>query len=299
MGQCCSGIEEGENQYVNVSTNEHRQINGRTEETPQRIQHVRPIVIRPACEATRPTASSTLANRQVARDKLYPRQQVAIVLPKEIIENERRKRISYRCKVNQNIGMLRNILRSLNINNLEVPTKLAYTAEILDTNSKHYQFALSKLRNKKFNNEYRIKGIVHVWNPFLFAQYKLRKLMTQEPIQQRLLFHGTQAENLKSILTHNFDWRKVENAQCGWGVSFANNPWYASHYSIKSRNGMYDYVMILAKVLVGQTSFGDSTTRVPSFGDTTTRRQDEQVFVKYDDCSFYPEFVIYFEKRGF
>ncbi|XP_066255464.1 probable poly [ADP-ribose] polymerase DDB_G0278045 [Euwallacea similis] len=162
-----------------------------------------------------------------------------------------------------------------------------------------YDFVMAKFWNKKFNCNYTIVSIHRVWNPYLMAQYMLTKKKGENNLVEKYLFHGTSQEALSGVLKDNFNWRKVVLGKWGWGVSFANNPWYSSHYSKrKQQHENWPCVMVLVKVLVedGAICQGNSLTMVPTTGYTTTNPTKE-VIVKYDDASFYPEFIVHFKEK--
>lgn len=78
----------------------------------------------------------------------------------------------------------------------------------------------------------------------------------------------------------------------GQGVNFTSVAYFATHYSDTG----FDKVMIIANVLVGKSCQGSAGVSVPP-GDcdtTTDHRQPPQVFVKYDDNTFYPAFIVYY-----
>lgn len=213
-----------------------------------------------------------------------------------LIENQEKKHITEPKQIHRNDEILGELMRIISDKPKPVPPeKRAYSLEVLDTDSTRYQLVISLFQNEKFNHCYKITSIAHVWNPYTYTQYKLNKLKNEQA-DEKLLFHGTSYENLNSILKTNFDWRKCKNGICGWGISFSNNPWYASQYSTNRSIDGKNYVMILANVLVGRISYGNGTTRVPMRTCDTTMNIDGQVFAKYDDGCFYPRCLIYFEK---
>lgn len=72
----------------------------------------------------------------------------------------------------------------------------------------------------------------------------------------------------------------------GQGVSFFPDYFYASHYRDKS--------VISSEVLVAKTCVGGSMTVLPQAGYDTTINSKSSVYVKYDDNSFYPNYIIHY-----
>ncbi|XP_066143575.1 probable poly [ADP-ribose] polymerase DDB_G0278045 [Euwallacea fornicatus] len=191
------------------------------------------------------------------------------------------------------------LLYYLKVPHLECfPYNQAWSLEQILQDSTCFDFVMEKFLNNKFNSNYSILYIQRVWNPYLMAQYMLTKKSGENNLVEKYLFHGTSYQALSGVLKENFDWRKVVTGKWGWGVSFANNPWYSSHYSKKKQYQNWPYVMVLAKVLVedGEICEGNDLTIVPTTGYTTANPTKE-VIVKYDDASFYPEFIVYFEEK--
>ncbi|CAH0554026.1 unnamed protein product [Brassicogethes aeneus] len=163
---------------------------------------------------------------------------------------------------------------------------------------------------------YASKYVIRVENPFLLAQYYLKKIQVQERngmVEEKEYFHGTPGYNLVPICTNNFNWRKVTHGKFGKGVSFSPRSDYAKHstqetlledmpvlqdffeeYSIDC--SMYLNSMFYAKVLQGKCQTADKYTINPvkSF-DTTTNGKDT-VFVKYEDFEFFPEYIVLMEE---
>lgn len=74
----------------------------------------------------------------------------------------------------------------------------------------------------------------------------------------------------------------------GQGVSFSPDAFYSSHYGDKT-------VMFLSKVLANSKCLGDYSTVVPPAHIDTTTNDNLTVYVKYDDDTFYPEYILYFK----
>jgi hypothetical protein len=154
----------------------------------------------------------------------------------------------------------------------------------------------------KFNEYYtkhsiRIYRIQLIENKYLWLMFQLKK----EEIKSLYgfcneihLFHGTKASNVDSICTKNFDWRLFgtnKGFKFGKGVSFSPRSSYASHFSDQNNNG--NNKMFLVRVLQSKISYvGVKPPDLPPYGFDTTRNDKGTVIVKYDDHTFYPEYLI-------
>lgn len=67
-------------------------------------------------------------------------------------------------------------------------------------------------------------------NKHLYAAFMLKKC--EKPNYSVIeLIHSTAAENVKSIEKDNLDWRRVQRAKYGYGVSFTKDADYANYHS--------------------------------------------------------------------
>ncbi|CAG9764420.1 unnamed protein product [Ceutorhynchus assimilis] len=170
-------------------------------------------------------------------------------------------------------------------------TKDLYILEDINSRSSSYETISNSF--KKSMTSYKIASIKKVINPYLLLHYKLRK-QAMGICKELLLYHGTKIENIDSICADNFDWRLVSRHKYGWGVSFSSSPYYASHYSDETGTMK---AMFVVQVLVGQEWRGNCETEVPKSPFDTTTDPNEKVYVKYDDCCFYPAYVIYYTSK--
>ncbi|CAH0547866.1 unnamed protein product [Brassicogethes aeneus] len=162
----------------------------------------------------------------------------------------------------------------------------------LEESSKEFE-RIEELLNKSNRNCFEVTRIRRVLNKYLLLQYELKKRSLTNPME-KLLFHGTKQENIDVICANNFNWRLCGTSRghiFGQGVSFAKHCTYASHYSDKT----YSKVVILSKVLVSKSCVGEKNTVVPKEPCDTTTKSNGDVFVKYDDFTFYPKYVVYYE----
>ncbi|KAB0796351.1 hypothetical protein PPYR_10412 [Photinus pyralis] len=142
-----------------------------------------------------------------------------------------------------------------------------------------------------------VRKIARVENPYLWAQYLLRKeeYQTNGVVRELELFHDTSSHNVQSIVETNLDWRRAHRVKYGRGVSFSPSPAYANSESCRS-NGT-DRALIVAKVLVQNSETVATSVKLPSKGYDTTVGNCGNVYVKFYDDEFYPNYIIYYTSR--
>lgn len=223
---------------------------------------------------------------------------------KTIIATEKKKRT----KPQSSVVTLEPIQRDHKL--LNFMNDIFNPAELLDFNNSgyktkaanRYHFDVIKIKNlfERTMLHYEMTSIEQVVNPFQLLHYQTRKLLNP-CYQEKLLFHGTMLQNVNSISIDNFNWRMVVKDKYGRGVSFSTTPYYASYYGKEIDHYEQSRVMFAVKVLVGyeyvlkENELHSIHIPKPPF-DTTTDPQS-QVYVKYDDSSFYPAYVIYYRKK--
>jgi len=138
--------------------------------------------------------------------------------------------------------------------------------------------------------------IVRVQNPYLWGCYLLKKdeciKRSGYSVTERELFHVTSQSNIDSITKNNLDWRRSVRTKYGCGVSFSPSATYAHIWC--NRNVGYNRALIVARLLVGSSHDGEYSTQLPRGSCDTTVGNSDQVYVKYYDHEFYPEYVIYY-----
>lgn len=147
------------------------------------------------------------------------------------------------------------------------------------------------------NRLLKIMKIEKVVNTFLLIQYELKKHEYKKKygtVIEKLLFHGTKKCNVPLICENNFDWRlngKARGHKFGQGVCFTPYVLYANCFG----NRGLVRVMILTKVLVSSHCVGDKNMVIPPGTFDTTTRSKLQVYVKYEDNTFYPMYIIHYK----
>lgn len=123
-------------------------------------------------------------------------------------------------------------------------------------------------------------------------------------VDERQLFHGTRPDYVDTICMQNFDFRLSENrygTKYGRGSYFAVEAKYSVCYTDKSNRAMF-----LVKVLVGEYKEGQSAFLRPPSKDESNEASDlydpcvdnertPKIFVIFDLCQMYPEFLIKYE----
>ncbi|XP_036374320.1 protein mono-ADP-ribosyltransferase PARP11-like [Megalops cyprinoides] len=143
---------------------------------------------------------------------------------------------------------------------------------------------------------------------YVFKRKRAHLSVTKKKIlDERMLFHGTDRRNIKSICSYNFDLRLAgrNGGSYGKGIYFAKHASFANLYCpVEIHNGTITLkTMILARVLVAEFTQGDPWMyRVPSKEQTTTEFYDScvnmvtypNIFVVFDSSQIYPEYLIEF-----
>ncbi|CAH1126482.1 unnamed protein product [Ceutorhynchus assimilis] len=162
-----------------------------------------------------------------------------------------------------------------------------------------------KMIHKKFlpaEKKYKISQVRKIENTFILLHYHIAKskFLSQNGalgFKEEFYFHGTAEENLTSICEFNFDRSKIITHKFGKGISFAKNSTFATHYPKNCKK--INKVMVLAKMFYGNPlETGSKDTIVPKApASYTSKNKTGTVLVKYDDASYYPAYVIYYQKK--
>ncbi|CAM9939054.1 unnamed protein product [Pylaiella littoralis] len=150
--------------------------------------------------------------------------------------------------------------------------------------------------------ESAVMKVQHIWNSFLWEHYAQNaKTIGNEC----MLFHGARDEAINTIMREGFEKRlagSTNGATYGQGCYFARDASLAARY-------MASYPsfgqMIMAKVLVGEHTKGNSSMLVPPKIASTERHYDTtsnhdlspSLIVTYKDWQAYPMYLITFEPR--
>ena len=165
-------------------------------------------------------------------------------------------------------------------------------------------FHKTMVKGSNYNCIVKIQRIQH---PVLYYQYMARKEDMETPTlgqpKERQLFHGTSANVVKSISLQSFNRSyagKAVGTMHGNGCYFARDASYSIGYSLPDSQG--NCYMYLARVLT-QGAHGmlapppkdpqNSHILYDSVVDDTT---NPSIFVTFQDCQAYPEYLIIFKK---
>ncbi|CAM9283426.1 unnamed protein product [Scytosiphon promiscuus] len=145
--------------------------------------------------------------------------------------------------------------------------------------------------------------VQHIWNSFLWGHYAQN---AKSIGNENLLFHGAPSVVLNTIMRTGFEKRlagSANGAKFGQGCYFARDAGLASRYMAPPPCGGQ---MIMAKVLVGESTYGTSDMVVPPkigkserhYDSTTNDPRNPSLIVTYKDWQAYPMYLITFEPRG-
>ncbi|XP_050515962.1 mucin-21-like [Diabrotica virgifera virgifera] len=189
------------------------------------------------------------------------------------------------------LTQLLSILYNFNIN----LTDYVFQLESLREESWEYQRIKSIFfqSNRAF---FKLHSIDKVHNPYLLVQYGLKKyeyIRKGIGYRETLLFHGTKREHIGDICRNNFNWRLQgtnSGSRYGQGVNFASVAYFAALFCDEG----YNKVMIIANVLIRNSCRGNSDMAIPPCNFDSSTNDQHNIYVKYDDNTFYPAYIIHF-----
>ncbi|XP_065213371.1 uncharacterized protein LOC135840673 [Planococcus citri] len=168
-----------------------------------------------------------------------------------------------------------------------------YEFDETDTTVPYHEEIRLKLMIKLYFPWVTINRIEKLNNKFLYASFMLKK-NEKRNYNVTELIHATAASNVHSIERDNLDWRRVQRAKYGYGVSFSRNADYANYHS--SWTGGSQKAFIICDVLVGDLALTNSCATIPAGKCDTHRSTNGHVYVKYEDFTFYPKYALYYDK---
>ncbi|CAF0739027.1 unnamed protein product [Adineta steineri] len=136
--------------------------------------------------------------------------------------------------------------------------------------------------------------IERIQNQRWFKQYSAHDCEFRQKLgkqTEQWLFHGCDERSSKNIELECFNrsYAGQHAVAFGQGCYFARDSVYSHSYSLPDRNGIRR--MFLARVLVGNTTQGNSSMRVAPPGFDTTG-DGQSIFVTYHDSQAYAEYLI-------
>ncbi|NXO76502.1 PAR12 polymerase, partial [Sitta europaea] len=185
--------------------------------------------------------------------------------------------------------------------------ELGYKAVVISSATPEYN-EIKQLFNQTMKN-YSILKIQRIQNPSLWKVFqwqkeKMKRENGGKEVQEKLLFHGTDFTSMKTICTHNFDWRiwGCNGSSYGKGSYFARDACYSHTYCQAAPQGRS---MFVARVLVGDYVKGSATyVRPPEKGANKLWLYDScvddelnpSVFVVFEKHQVYPEYIIEYKE---
>ncbi|XP_003241017.1 protein mono-ADP-ribosyltransferase PARP12-like [Acyrthosiphon pisum] len=147
----------------------------------------------------------------------------------------------------------------------------------------------------KIDSNFNILKVQKINNPQLYGLYLLHKEEMKldnsiGDVREETLFHATSVKNAKSIARNNIDWRLTGRTRFGKGACFSPNAPYAHQYA--GRKGAFVVVKVLVKKF--ETTGINYDLEIPSTNCDTTLGNEGNVYVKYDDHTFIPKYIVHY-----
>ncbi|XP_068723507.1 uncharacterized protein [Montipora capricornis] len=197
-----------------------------------------------------------------------------------------------------------------------VPENVEYIRVPLSTGSDEFKLAESYFR-RSMSNKATILGIERVQNPFMWEKYARKKEQLEKrssrlensPLNEKLLFHGTDWQNVPSVCEENIDWRAQDEdrvAAFGQGAYFTTEAILGNTYCKQNPEGVR--YMFLAEVLVGSSAKGEpSMKRPPQKSDAASNERNDScvdnmdlpsLYVLFDSDQYYPTYMIQYKMKS-
>lgn len=141
-------------------------------------------------------------------------------------------------------------------------------------------------------------------------QMEKRARIKDSPVNEKLLFHGTDPRDIDGICAENIDWRALDEnraAQFGQGAYFTEEAALSKLYCKQDSESLQ--YMILAEVLVGSFAKGEPSMKRPPVKDESASKKElydscvdnvekPSIFVLFDADQYYPTFLIKFKTKS-
>ncbi|CAJ1054829.1 protein mono-ADP-ribosyltransferase PARP11 [Xyrichtys novacula] len=156
-----------------------------------------------------------------------------------------------------------------------------------------------------------------LWELYCRKKQQLMRIHGVTEIQERRLFHGTDAKNVETICKYNFDVRLAgqHGHSYGKGIYFAKHATFADKYSSKSKNPLPQHggglqnvcteatkIIFLARVMIGTPKAGASHFLKPDHDRLENLHNScvddikhPNIFVIFDPNQIFPEYVIQYK----
>ncbi|CAF0778753.1 unnamed protein product [Rotaria sordida] len=167
------------------------------------------------------------------------------------------------------------------------------TRYILDPETEEYKFVANNFHQTLPLNQ--IVQIERIQNRRWYRQYDAHKedfIERYGKSTERWLFHGCrESRSAEAIIRDCFNRSHAVNCAVGQGIYFATQAMISHGYTQPDANRLRH--MFMARVLVGRTTVGSSSTRICPPGFDTTGGGN--VFVTYHDAQAYGEYLIVYK----
>ncbi|CAF0939565.1 unnamed protein product [Rotaria sordida] len=167
------------------------------------------------------------------------------------------------------------------------------TRYILDPETEEYKFVANNFHQTLPLNQ--IVQIERIQNRRWYRQYDAHKedfIERYGKSTERWLFHGCRESRSAEAIIHDcFNRSHAVNCAVGQGIYFATQAMISHGYTQPDANRLRH--MFMARVLVGRTTVGSSSTRICPPGFDTTGGGN--VFVTYHDAQAYGEYLIVYK----
>ena len=104
------------------------------------------------------------------------------------------------------------------------------------------------------------------WDAFLLKKKHMSLQLGKDNVNEMWLWHGTRPSRVNSLLLNGFDRNFGDRMEYGDGVYFAVNSSYSFYdgfAAVEKNNGQQEKVLLLSRVLIGETCQGFRGKKVP------------------------------------
>lgn len=142
-------------------------------------------------------------------------------------------------------------------------------------------------------------------------QFEKRFRTKNNPVNENLLFHGTDYQNVDTICEENIDCRAIDEGRAaafGQGAYFTAEAILSNHYCQQDSESVR--FMFLAEVLVGSFAQGEkSMIKPPQKSDSSASKKElydscvdnvdrPSIFVLFNPDQYYPTFLIQYKIKS-
>ncbi|KAK2893157.1 hypothetical protein Q8A67_013145 [Cirrhinus molitorella] len=141
-----------------------------------------------------------------------------------------------------------------------------------------------------------------LWEDFITKKEDMKITNKQEKYGERLLFHATKSSLVDAACQRNINFEESDTAAYGQGIYFSKDASYWTE-GVEGAEGSAVRLMFACRVLVGYYTRGAPHLRHPPARNAEGRlydscvndKRDPSIFVVFNRCQIYPEFLITYE----